>query len=162
MAGRVPFDFDTSETPSLVIRGVAAMLVVEVAGIAYLLIVPGNRAGAVAMLISAAMTVYFSRLFLRSLEGSTGRISTDEVTVQRVRVLGLPLAGQDGRFPIRGFKAVRVERVPPRADARRRRHARYPARADRPQRRRDAGPRARVGSQARVRGGLGAVLSERA
>ena len=117
MAGRVPFEFDTGETPSLVMRGLAAMLVVEIASVAFLLLVSHNRAGAVAMLISAAMTIYFSRLFLTTLEGSAGRISTDEVTVQRARVLGLPLAGQDGRFPIRGFKAVRVERMPPRADA---------------------------------------------
>jgi membrane protein implicated in regulation of membrane protease activity len=117
MAGRVPFEFDTSETPSLVMRGVAATLAVEIAGVAYLLLVQRNRVGAAAMRISAAITIYFSRLFLRNLEGSAGRISTDEVTVQRVRVLGLPLAGQEGRFPIRGFKSVRVERVPPRADA---------------------------------------------
>jgi len=109
----VPFDFDTSETPTLVMRGVAGVLVVELAGMAFSLFVSHNRAGAGALLISAAMTIYFGRLFLAQLEGSAGRISSDEVTVERARVLGLPLAGEDGRFAIRRFTAVRVERMPP-------------------------------------------------
>jgi hypothetical protein len=113
----VPFEFDTSETPSLVMRGVAGLLIVELAGVGYSLFVSRNRAGAAAMLISAAMTIYFGRLFFSALEGSAGRIASDEVTVQRVRVLGLSLAGQDGRFPIRRFKAVRVERMSAPVDA---------------------------------------------
>jgi hypothetical protein len=96
---------------------VAAFLGVEFAGAAYSLVVSHDRAALAAMLISAAITIYFGRRFLAHLEGSSGRISTDAVTVQRARVLGLPLAGHDGRFPIRQFKAVRVERVPPPVDA---------------------------------------------
>src|SRR5262249_51106789 len=61
MARRVPFEFDTGETPSLVMRGVAVLLVVEVAGVAYTLLVSHNGAGVAAMLISTAITIYFSR-----------------------------------------------------------------------------------------------------
>ena len=74
MAVRVPFDFDTSETPTLIMRGLAGVFVVEVAGAAFTLFVTHNRAGAGALLVSAAMTIFFGRLFLTKLEGSAGRI----------------------------------------------------------------------------------------
>jgi hypothetical protein len=78
-------------------------------------LVSGSLAGAMAMLIIAALTIYFGRLFVANLEGAAGRLSNDEVTVQRAR--GLPLAGRDGRFPMNRFKAVRVERMPPPVEA---------------------------------------------
>jgi len=117
MTVRVPFEFDTSETPTLIMRGMAGVFVVELAGAAFTMFVNRNPAGAGALLVSAAMTIFFGRLFLTKLEGSAGRIANDEVTVERARVLGLALAGEDGRFPIRQFKAVRVERMPPPSDA---------------------------------------------
>jgi hypothetical protein len=113
MAARVPFEFDTSETPTLIVRGAGAVLLVAIAGVLYSVLVSGSLAGSAAMLIVAALTIYFGRLFVANLEGAAGRIAADEVTVKRVRVFGLPLAGQDGRFRIERFKTVRVERVPP-------------------------------------------------
>jgi hypothetical protein len=113
----VPFDFDTSETPTLIVGGAGALLLVAIVGLLYSLLVSGSVGAAAAMLIVAALTIYFGRLFVANLEGVAGRISNGEVTVQRARVLGLPLAGQDGRFPVKQFKAVRVERLPPPADA---------------------------------------------
>jgi hypothetical protein len=109
VAVALPYEFDT-----VVVRGVlGVLLVVVVPGVLYSLLVSRNNAAVVALLIVAALTVYFGRLFLANLPGTKGTITASAVTVRSGRVYGIRLAGPEGTLPIRQFKAVRVESAPP-------------------------------------------------
>ena len=114
MAVALPFEFDTSGPVTVVLRGVLGLLfVVVVPGVLYSLLVSHNRAAVFALLIVAALTVYFGRLFLANLPGTRGTITAKAVIVQPGRVYGMRLAGPEGTFPIHQFKAVRVESALP-------------------------------------------------
>ena len=114
MAVALPFEFDTSGPVTVVLRGVLGLLfVVVVPGVLYSLFVSHKNAAVFALLIVAALTVYFGRLFLANLPGTRGTITAKAVIVQPGRVYGLRLAGPEGTFPIHQFTAVRVESAPP-------------------------------------------------
>jgi hypothetical protein len=53
-----------------------------------------------------------------------GTITADAVVVQPGRLYGIRLAGPAGRFPLRQFAAVRVERIPAPVDVQGRSHER--------------------------------------
>ena len=111
MAITLPYQFDTSSVVKLILRGVLGLLVVVLLGIIYSLLVSRDLTAALALLVCAAILAYFGRLFLRHLIGSVGTITADSVSVESPRVAGFRLAGPAGRFPLRQFLAVRVERV---------------------------------------------------
>lgn len=114
MAVALPYEFDTSGPVTVVLRGVLGLLfVVVVPGVLYSLFVSHNNAAVFALLIVAALTVYFGRLFLANLPGTRGTITAKAVIVQPSRVYGIRLAGPEGTFPIHQFKAVRVESASP-------------------------------------------------
>jgi hypothetical protein len=125
MAVTLPYEFDTSGVVKVILRGVLGLLfVVVVPGIIYSLFVSHRAAAAVQLLLVAAVITYFARLFLRNLTGSRGTITADAVVVQPGRLYGIRLAGPAGRFPMRQFAAVRVERIPAPVGVQGRRHER--------------------------------------
>lgn len=111
MAITLPYEFDTSDTVKLIIRGLLILLGVVLIGIFYSLLVSRDTTAVMGLIFTAAILLYFCKLFLGHLVGSEGTITAQDVIVQPGRVLGLRLAGPGGRFPISQFKGVRVERV---------------------------------------------------
>jgi hypothetical protein len=113
-AVRLPLDFDTGSEVKSILRGVLAVVfVVVVPGLAYTLFISRNRAATAALVIIAAIAMYFGRLFLKNLRGSKGTITAEAVDVEPGRLYGIRLPGPAGRYPIGRFKAVRVERIAP-------------------------------------------------
>jgi hypothetical protein len=55
--------------------------------------------------------LYFARLVHQNLEGCRGVITAVYLEIQPGSVLGLPLKGPTGRFPIRQFRAVIIVQV---------------------------------------------------
>jgi hypothetical protein len=112
MAVTLPYEFDTSGTPKLILRGVLGLLVVVVLpGILYSLFVSHQTAAAVQLLLVAAALLYFGRVFLRNLTASQGTITAQAVEVQPGRLYGIRLASPAGTFPLQRFKAIGVQRV---------------------------------------------------
>lgn len=112
MAIALPYEFDTSRVVKQIMGGVLGLLLVVVVGVLYSLLISHSVAATIQLLLIAAIAAYFGRLFLRNLPGSLGTITADAVVVQPGELLGIRLAGAEGRFPISQFQAVRVERVP--------------------------------------------------
>jgi hypothetical protein len=110
----LPYRFDTSSVVILILRGVIALLlVVIVPGRVYSLLVSHDEVVTVQLLLIGLIVIFFGRLFLKNLEASRGTIAADAVMVEPGTLYGIRLHGPAGRFPLRGFTAVRVERVPP-------------------------------------------------
>ncbi len=121
----LPYEFDSSGTPALIVRGVLGLLfLVVVPGILYSLVVSRSVAAAAQLLIVGGVVVYFGRLFLRNLETARGTITQGVVVVQPGSLYGIRLAGPAGRFPVPQFESVRVERIPAPVEARGRHHER--------------------------------------
>jgi hypothetical protein len=111
---RLPLEFDTGSEVKSILRGVLALLfVVVVPGLAYSLFISRNLAATAALVIIAAIAVYFGRLFLNNLRGSKGTITAEAVDIEAGRLYGTRLPGPAGRYPIDRFTAVRVERIAP-------------------------------------------------
>jgi hypothetical protein len=108
---KLPYQFDTSGVVKLIMRGFVGLLTVVLVGIIYSLLISHDQTAALQLFLCAAIIVYFGRLFLRHLVGSVGTITSDAVVVQSPQVVGIRLAGPNGRFPITQFERVRVERV---------------------------------------------------
>jgi hypothetical protein len=107
----LPYDFDTSATVKLIMRGFVGLLAVVLVGILYSLLVSRSQAAALQLTLSAAVLIYFGHLFRKHLIGVQGTISIDSVSVQPGKVCGVRLAGPLGKFPVGRFAAIRVERV---------------------------------------------------
>ena len=90
----LPYEFDSSGTPALIVRGVLGLLfLVVVPGILYSLVVSRSVAAAAQLLIVGGVVVYFGRLFLRNLETARGTITQGVVVVQPGSLYGIRLAG---------------------------------------------------------------------
>lgn len=111
MAAMLPYEFDTSAVVKLILRGVLILLAVVLMGILYSLLVSHSLAAAIQLVVIIAMLTFFGRLLLKNLTCSAGTITDDAVVVEPIRLYGIRLACPAGRFPIRQFEAVRVERV---------------------------------------------------
>ena len=120
----LPYRFDTSPIIKLILRGVLGVLLVVVAGMLYSLLVSHDRVAALQLLLVTLIVLYFGRLFLRNLETSQGTIDRHEVVAEPVILYGIRLHGPAGRFPLRQFQAVRVQRIPPPEFAQGRSHER--------------------------------------
>jgi hypothetical protein len=107
----LPYDFNNSGVVILIMRGVLGLLVVLLVGVVYSLLVSHNIATTIQLLLITAIAAYFGRIFLKNLTGSRGTITADAVIVQPGQVFGIRLASPAGRFPIKQFQAVRVERI---------------------------------------------------
>lgn len=113
MALTLPYEFDTTGVVKLILRGVLGLLaVVIVPGILYSLFVSHSTAATVQLLLIGGVVTVFGLVFFRNLTGSRGIITPDAVVVQPSRLYGIRLAGPAaGTFPMKQFKAVRVERI---------------------------------------------------
>ena len=120
----LPFHFDTAAVVTLIVQGIAALLCVLAIGVLYRVFVSRSLATAAGLLVIGAGVLWFGRIVLGNLEGTRGVITRDAVVVQPGGVYGFRMAGPAGTFPLRLFKAVRVERVMPSADMHSRGHER--------------------------------------
>ncbi len=112
MALALPYEFDTTEADTLILRGAAGLLAVVVVGLLYSLLVSHNLVAVVQLLLIGAAATYFSRIFVTKLEGLRGTIRADVVVVQDSGLYGLRLPRPCGTFGIQRFEAVRVELAP--------------------------------------------------
>jgi hypothetical protein len=108
----LPFRFDTSRVVVPVLRIWFGLLLVLVAAAAYTLIVSRRPGAALGLFVVAGIVVYFGRLFVANWTGTRGMVTFEGVTVERVRLFGVRLAGPEGTFPTDQFAGVRVERAP--------------------------------------------------
>jgi hypothetical protein len=113
---RLPFRFDTAGVVTTIVRVVAALLCVLVAGVVYLFFVRRHTAAAAGLLALSAGVVWLGRAVLANLEGTRGVITRDAVHVHPGGVYGMRMAGPAGTFPLQTFKQVRVDRVLPSED----------------------------------------------
>jgi hypothetical protein len=120
----LPFHFDTAGVVTTIVRGVAALLCVLVAGVLYSALVSGRMAAAAGLLVVALGVVWLGRIMLANLEGTRGVITRQGVVVHPGGVYGMRMAGPAGTFPLRQFRQVRVDRVLPSADMQSRGHER--------------------------------------
>lgn len=112
MAITLPFEFDTNQIVRAILRAVIGLLaVVIVPGILYSIFVSHSMAATVQLLLAGGVTTIFARVVLRNLTGSLGIITQDAVVVRPTRLCGFRLPGPVGTFPLKQFKAVRVERI---------------------------------------------------
>jgi hypothetical protein len=109
----LPYRFDTSAVVKLILRGAGLLLLVIMAGILYSLFISGDRAASLQLLISGLIAGYFARLMLRNLTATRGTITRDGIQLEILELYGFRLHGPTGRFPLRAFSDVRVERVSP-------------------------------------------------
>jgi hypothetical protein len=112
----LPFSFDTSATPALILQGILGLIGVAGAGVIYGLLVSRNLAGVIAMALVGLIAAFLGARSLQGVEAGRGTIHRDRVEVERARVWGIPLAGSSGRFPTRAFHAVRFEQVADRVE----------------------------------------------
>jgi hypothetical protein len=120
----LPFHFDTAGVVTTIGRGIVALLCVLAAGVLYSVIVSRRMATAAGLLVIGAGVLWLGRVMVRNLEGTRGVITRDAVVVQPGGFWGMTMAGPAGTFPLRQFKAVRVERIMPGADMQSRGHER--------------------------------------
>jgi hypothetical protein len=110
----LPYEFDTSGPGTTMVRGALGLIfAIVVPGVIYSVFVSHDPAAVVALLIIAALTVYFGRIFLKFLPASRGRITRDAIVVESARVLGLRFVGPEGTFPLTRFRGVVVAQMPP-------------------------------------------------
>jgi hypothetical protein len=113
----LPYHFDTTPVVNLTFRGILGLLLLVVApGILYSVFASHQPAAAFQLLLVGALLVWFGQRFLRSLEATRGTITAEAVEVQPGMLYGVRLAGPRGRYPVRQFTAVRVERMGPPLD----------------------------------------------
>ena len=120
----LPYRFDTVPVIQLILRGMLGLMLVVVAGLLYSLLLSHDKVAALNLFLVSLLLLYFGRLFLRNLKTSRGTIDAREVVVEPGTLYGVRLQGPSGRFPLRNFAAVRVERAPPPVFAQGGRHER--------------------------------------
>lgn len=115
----LPYDFDTTGTPKILLRGVVVVLgFVIVSGLISIgldLAFGAAGRGTVAKLLSVALVAPllagFGFIVLRKIGGASGTITAQEVTVTPFMMMGFKSDAPEGTFAISRFGAVRVERI---------------------------------------------------
>lgn len=116
LTATLPFHFNTAEVVTWIVRAIAALVCVLAVGVLYSVLVSRSTAAATALFVIGAGVVVFARVVLRTMEGTRGVITRDLVVVHPGGVLGMRMAGPDGRFTLQRFKEIRVDRVLPPAN----------------------------------------------
>ena len=107
----LPYAFDTSATPRLIVHGVFALAAILAIGLAYSLMVSRHLVAAAVLGVCAAIALLFGLRIAKNLTATIGVITASRVDVRPARALGIRLAGPSGSFPIRAFRAVRYEDI---------------------------------------------------
>jgi hypothetical protein len=108
----LPYQFDSTRVVKLILRGVLGLLgIVVVPGILYSLFISHSVAAAIQLLLVGAFITWFGAVVFKKLTASVGTITAEAVVLQPARVFGIQLPGRSGRFPMRQFTSVRVERI---------------------------------------------------
>jgi len=106
----LPVLFDTIGIWRTILKGAILFeAVVVVPGIGYSLFISRDGAAAAGLGLVGAILGFFTARAFPLMEGGTGSIAADGVTVRRGRVLGVRLPGAEGRFPLDRFRGIRVE-----------------------------------------------------
>jgi hypothetical protein len=115
----LPFEFDTSETHTIVLRILGGLFLIIVLGLAYSLLVSRDLGAAAALLFSGAILAKFGWAVVAHLPGSKGVIRADAVTLEPTRLWGVTFARPAG---CRGIGLRQMQRtwlwVGPRGDER--------------------------------------------
>jgi hypothetical protein len=109
MALTLPYQFDTSNTWRTILKGAFALNAVLGFGILYTLIVRREVGTSLGLALCELIVLGFTRLFIRYQEGSAGTLTSDRVVIAPNVLLGIPLPGPRGTYPMDRFSAVRVE-----------------------------------------------------
>lgn len=105
----LPFHFDTTTTPRLVLRLFGLLTAVMAAGAVWLAVVRGDGPGALGSLLCAGLSFTFGRVLMRHLIGVVGTLDERGVRVEPGRHWGLRFQGPVGDFALGRFSAVRID-----------------------------------------------------
>jgi len=105
---QLPWAFDTTPVWHTILK--AAFGLNALLGLGLILKLLGRRwLDAAGLCVAEAMVAGFTVIFVRRQEGSRGTLFRDRLTVEPNAVLGVPLPGPRGSYPLHQFRAVEVE-----------------------------------------------------
>jgi hypothetical protein len=104
----LPYRFDTSYLSTLIFKAAACLEAILLLGLAVKL-VAGNVRDALGIAVLLIFVGGLGLTIFRKAGGSTGTITTSEITVQPVTLFGFKTTGPKGRFPIAQFETIRLE-----------------------------------------------------
>jgi len=117
MSISLPYQFDTSRLGRIVLKAMVYLqLVLLFSLVIKLILSPGDRIIAVPVLLTSAVAAYLGIRIFRYAGGAKGVITERDVVVEPSVLYGLKATGPEGRFPLAGFKSVRIEWMPRVAD----------------------------------------------
>jgi hypothetical protein len=112
----LPWTFDTTSVWHTILKGAFALNAILVVGI-LVKVLMRQWLDAVGVGVSEVVTAGFTVIFLRYQEGSRGTVFPDRVEIEPNAVLGVPLPGPRGVYPLSRFRSVQVEFRPGAASA---------------------------------------------
>jgi hypothetical protein len=105
----LPYHFNTSNVWRTILKGAFALNAVLLFGMLYTLLARREWATSLGVALCELLVLAFTRTFIRYQEGSVGTLTSDRVVVEPNVLLGIPLPGPRGSYPLSRFSAVRVE-----------------------------------------------------
>jgi hypothetical protein len=109
MPVRLPYHFNTSNVWRTILKGAFALNALLLFGMLYTLLVRREWATSLGVALCELLALAFTRIFIRCQEGSVGTLTSDRVVVEPNVLLGIPLPGPRGTYPLSRFSAVQVE-----------------------------------------------------
>jgi len=105
---RLPWSFDTTSIWHTILKGAFGLNALLGLGLVVKLL-GRNWVDAAGVGVAEALVAGFTVIFIRHQEGSRGTLFKDRVTVEPNAVLGVPLPGPRGSYPLERFRGVQVE-----------------------------------------------------
>ena len=105
---QLPWSFDTTSVWHTILKGAFGLNALLALGLVVKLL-SRRWLDAAGLCVAEAMVAGFTIVFIRHQEGSRGTLFRDRVTVEPNAVLGLPLPGPRGSYPLHQFRGVEVE-----------------------------------------------------
>jgi hypothetical protein len=105
----LPYRFDTSSVWHTILKGAFGLNALLTFCILFTVLVSHELAKAVGLAVIELVMLCFTRVFVRFQEGSVGTLSADRVVIEPNVLLGGPLPGPKGTYPLDRFSAVRIE-----------------------------------------------------
>ena len=104
----LPYRFDTSYVGTRVFKAAACLEAILLLGLVVKLLA-GNVLDALGIVVLLLLVGGLGLTIFRKAGGSTGMITTSEITVQPVTLFGFKTTAPEGRFPVAHFEAIRIE-----------------------------------------------------